>query len=156
MEVTAGKLRALARCRDKFLNVGSQELKVSAGAIFQHEGDAAAGADAGNRGRSEGKRNSIPDLAQFARNVGADRLILLLRLGALIPGLFGDEEERAVGILHAAQQAEAEHGSAALHAGRIENDLLHLPRDLRGPLQRRRVGQLQTGVNVAVIFLGQE
>ena len=44
------------------------------------------------------------DFAQFLRDVRADGVVLLLGFFALVPRLFGDKEERAIGILHAAEQ----------------------------------------------------
>ena len=81
---------------------------------------------------------------------------LLLRAAPLIPRFFGDEEESTVGILHAAEQAEADDGGAALDTGRIQDHLFDLARDLGRALERSGVGQLEIDVHVAVIFFRQK
>ena len=83
-------------------------------------------------------------------------VILLVRGFALVPWLLGDKEESAVGVLDAAQQAEADDGGDSLHARRVQDDVFHLLRGSGGSLQRSRVGQLQRDVDIALILLGQK
>ena len=101
----SGRLRAAAR---NFAGVLGEEREVLAGAVLEHEGDAAGGADAGNRGRREGegprRRAAWPSAPLAWRMIACSASSWRL---ALAPILEGDEEEAAVGRVHAAEQVEA-------------------------------------------------
>ncbi len=44
-----------------FVQIVAEELQIAAGAVFEHEGHAAGGADAGNGGRREREGNAVFD-----------------------------------------------------------------------------------------------
>ena len=88
--------------------------------------------------------------------VGLDALVAGFRSLALIPGLEGDEEERTVGGVDAAQHAVAHDRADVFDAGRVHDDFLDFACGLRRALQRRGVRQLQTGIDVSLIFVGEK
>ncbi len=75
---------------------------------------------------------------------------------ALGPILERDEEEGAVGIRHLAQQAIADDGAHVLDARRRLDQFFGLAGDLRGALQRRGIGKLDSGKEITLVFIGQE
>src|ERR1700687_5565328 len=83
-------------------------------------------------------------------------LKLLVTRGPVLPLVQGHEKESVVTGAHPAQQAEADDGSYVLDAGRLPDDILDFVRNFVGTLQGRGVGKLEIGVEVALIFVGQE
>ena len=110
----------------------------------------------GIAGGENAKRDAFRQLGQFAVQVRLDGRVLFLGLRPLVPGLERHEEEAAVRVLHGAEQAEADDGRVALHAGRVLEDLLDFPARLVGPLERGGVGQLKADEDIALVLLGQE
>ena len=152
----AGDLGPLFGRGHEGAEISGEEGDVFTGAILEDESDAPRGADAGNRRWRKGERDAFADLGQLAVQVRLDGLVLLLGRLAFLPCLERDEEERAVSIGHAAEQAEAGHGGAAFYAGRGLDDFFDLVRRGAGALERRGIGQLQARIQVALVFLGEE
>ncbi len=115
-----------------------------------------AGADPldGRRGECEGV--PLRQLAQFAVKAGHDGRGLLLRTFPLVPFLETDEEEAAVGVPHIAQEVEADDRGTVLNAGGVQDNPLRLAGGLGGALERCGIGQLNDGVKVALVLLGQK
>ena len=141
MPVSSGRFRAAAT---NLFTLSVRNCRSAARTVFQHEGHATRSADAGDRRRRKGKRRPSCTFDKRLRDMRADGMILLFRFLALVPRLLGHEEECAVGVLHPAQEAEADHRRAALHARRMQNDVFHLPCRRAGALQGSGVRQLQT------------
>ncbi len=85
-----------------------------------------------------------------------DRHRTLLRLFAFVPVFKRHPEKRAVGVLHAAEQAEANHRRDNLHARRVLQDLFDLLAAVIGALQRSGKGKLHVDEDIALVFLRQE
>ena len=152
----AGQLGALARRLQELVGLLGQERDVLARTVLQDESGAARHADALDCRRRERKRNGPVDASQPFRQLGLDRTVLFLRLLALGPFLEGDEEKRAVRVLHLAQHVESHHGGDVLDAGDILDQVLGLAGDFRSSLQRARIGELHAGKDVALVLVGQK
>ena len=138
------------------LGLLGEELDRAAGAVLQDEVHAARGADAGNGGRRKSEGHGGRKRGQLGVHPAHDVVVLRLRCGALVPRLERDEEKCVVGRVDLAEQVEADGGSHVFHAGCVHEDLLDLRGHHAGALHRGRVGQLQGGVEIALILFGQE
>ena len=140
----------------ELLQVVRQELYVLPAAIFQNERESAGRADAGNRRRRKTQREPVGQFRKLLIHVLHDLLILRLAAGAVLPIVERDEKESGVAGAHEAEQAEAGHARRVLHAGRVQQDLLHFRASRFRPLERRSVGKLQVHEHVALVLARQK
>ena len=73
-----------------------------------------------------------------------------------MPALEGDEVERAVGRVHAAEQAEPAHPRVVLDAGCRLQDRVELVVHRRRALERGREGELDVEIEVPLVLVGDE
>ena len=149
-------LAAYASAANEFRDVVGEVLLASAGAIFKHGSDAAGCTDTRNGRRWEGKRDAFPDASESLRDVLLNRRVLLVLALALIPRFEGDEIESGIGALREAQQAEPVDAHDALHASGLANDVLDALGGFGRALQRCRIGQDHSDVEISLVLIGQE
>ena len=112
---------------------------VFAGAIFQNELESAGSAHARNRRRRKREGDTFGKPGELFVNVRLDGRVLFFRLGPFAPGLERDEEERAISILHEAEQTESDHAGRVLDARSFAENLFDLASRVIGSLKRRCV-----------------
>ena len=153
----ARQLRTFAGLGHEDLRVLGEKINAAARPVFENEGGAAGGSHA-RESQAAGTRTQFRTglWTERLRQMGLDSVVAGLRSLAFFPWLQRDEEERAVGGVDAAQHAVAHDRADVLNAGRVHDDLFDFARGLRGALQRRRIRQLQAGIEVALIFIGQK
>ena len=150
------KFGPLGRGCHERLGVLGEELHRATAAVLQDEVHPAGCADAGNGRWRKGEGHALGQRGEVRVDAAHDVLVLRLRRGALVPRLERDEEKSVVGGLHRAEQVEPDDGGDVFHAGGVHDDLLDLLARLAGALHRGGVGQLHAGVEVSLVFLGQE
>ena len=156
-DVHVSDLGPLARRLEELLQVLVQEVHRAAGAVLQPEREAAGRAQAGDRRRHEAEGAAFGDLGAQALVQAVDQSLgVEAVLVALVPRLERHEEEAVVGRRHVREKAEAGDRVVVLDALRLGEDLLDLAADVVGPLQRRRVGELDVQVEVALVLVGNE
>ena len=89
----SGRLRAAAM--NLFMLLG-EERHVLAGAILEHEREAAGRADAGNGRRRKRERNALPEAGELLVHALADELILLFSLFVAPPTSFSVTKKNAL------------------------------------------------------------
>ena len=99
-------LRPLARRGHELVQVVREKLHVAARPVLENEGEAAGGADSGNRRRRETERHALRKLAQFRVQARLDLLELLGSGFSVAPFLHADKGEPVVAGSHQAEQAE--------------------------------------------------
>ena len=132
-------LRPLAHSFEEAVQVLAEEGHVAARAIFEHEGDAAGRADAGNRRRRKGEADSLRDGGELLVDAPLERGVLLLGRGSLFPWLQRDEEKRVERGVDGAEQIVADHGRDVRDAGRVEQRFLDFARRVARALHRRGI-----------------
>src|SRR6202007_3359925 len=99
----------LPRCSNKRGQRLTQELRVFAGTIFQHEGKASRSSHTWNRRGWKRESNPFSDLRELLVQALLDCFVLFLRRLALCPSLKRDPVKGTVCILGSAQHAVTQH-----------------------------------------------
>ena len=149
-------LRTLLDRRHELGRVGRQEIRVRAETILKDEGRTARGSDSRDCRRREGEVDRSGDGRDLLVDGPQETEGILARLGALIPRLERDEVERAVGILNAGEEIEADDGGHVVDAGDLAHDLGHLLGNSVGPLLGGGIRELGKSVEVTVVLFGNE
>src|SRR5438094_8056018 len=98
----------MRRLQKRFQILGEKG-DIFAGAIFQNELESAGSAHARNRRRRKREGDTFGKPGELFVNVRLDGGVLFFRPGPFAPGLERYEEERAISILHEAEQTESDH-----------------------------------------------
>src|SRR5439155_5102397 len=114
--------------------------------------ESAGSAHARNRRRRKREGETFGKTGELFVNVRFDGRVFFFWPGPFAPGLEGDEEKRAVSILHETEQTESDDAGRVLNARNFAENVFDLPRSLVGAFERRGVGQLKREKNVALIF----
>src|SRR5947207_12769 len=111
------------RCVQKGLHIFSEKSDVFAGAIFQNELESAGSAHARNRRRRKREGETFSKTSELFVDVRFDGRVFLFRLGSFAPWLEGDEEERAVSVLHETEQTKSDDAGRVLNAGNLAENV---------------------------------
>src|SRR5215831_7817906 len=148
--------RSFLRRLHKGLRLRREELHIAAAAVLEDERHSARCTHAWDRRRWKCDDNRFGLLRENLIQVN-DQIHVLLFLGfALVPRLESHPKECAVGILNAAQQAVANHGSDMCDARCLQQYFFHSLCGRLRSLQRGGVGQLLVDENIALVFVGQK
>src|SRR5207237_2029377 len=93
-------------------------------------------AHARNRRRRKREGDTFSKPGELFVNVRLDGGVLFVRLGPLAPRLECDEEERAISILHEAEQTESDHAGRVLDARSLAEHFFDFARCSIGALKR--------------------
>jgi len=125
-------------------------------AIFENECDSAGRAHTRDGGWRKGEPHGSGYLREFPIQMCFDGVVFFVGCLALVPFFQRDEKERTVGVVHTAQHAVTNDGDIILHTRSLLQDFLRLPYHVIGSLERSCIGQLQSGVHIALILVWQE
>src|SRR6267378_4601652 len=85
-----------------------------------------------------------------------DRLVAFFPFLALAPFFQAYPERGAIGIARKTEKVESGYGSAIPNAGRGQRDVFNLLANCDGAFERSGVRELNTDIEKALVFLGQE
>ena len=124
--------------------------------VLEHKSEPTGSADTWNRRRRKGECIAFADFSQFAAQMLFDRIVLLFRLFALAPFVKGNKEKSAVSGLDNAQKIESNNGSEILDARGLFQNLFDFTADFGRPLERSGFRQLESNIDIPLIFFRQE
>ena len=145
--VDAGELRVLRERGHELLCRLVEPCRIRIAASLQVDLEAARRADAADRRRIESERQAVAQAAALLHDVARDELGGVG--AALVPFLERHEHGGGIALVAAADQIEADDADGVLHAAVRGNDLHHVVGHLARALERRAVGELQRGEDVA-------
>ncbi len=126
-----------------------------AAAVLDHELEAARRAEACHRRRAEDRHDRLGNiLRHLLLQLGRDAVAIEGRVVALVEVLKGDEDVAEVGAVGAERERLAGHPQRMRDALCVPGDLADEIADGLRPLQRGRVGELDGGIEPALVLQG--